>query len=228
MKMSQSSFRAKTILVKKSRGRKASSQRWLHRHLNDPYVQRAKEQGYRSRAVFKILEIHEKFHLFKPGMRIGDLGAAPGSWSQAVAPLVLAPQKGNVFAIDILPMEPPEGVTFVQGDFLDEQVQKYFQSLISEPLDILLSDMAAPTTGHATTDHIRTSLLADAAFSFARQNLRVGGTFIAKVFSGGTHQDLLTELKERFSTIKHFKPASSRKESPELYVICQGLKSPKI
>lgn len=220
---SNMSLRTKKVSLKTGRGRKTSSQRWLRRHFNDPYVQQAHAQGYRSRAAFKILEIHQKYKLFKPGQVIMDLGAAPGGWSQVVAPLIKAnPQKGQIFAIDLIAVDPIEGVTFLQGDFLDLNIQKQFETITGTKVDIVMSDMAAQTTGHASTDHTRTRMLAEAAFSFAQNALKEGGTFVTKVFAGGTHQDLLLQLKRSFASVKHFKPHSSRKESPEVYVICQG------
>jgi 23S rRNA (uridine2552-2'-O)-methyltransferase len=220
-----SSFRAKTVTLKKARGRKTSSQRWLMRHLNDPYVQQAQIQGYRSRAAFKILEIDAKYKLFKPGQIVTDLGAAPGGWSQVVAKVIKADvNPDHLFAIDLLPVEPLPGMAFIQGDFLDRATQQHMLSLTGNKVDVVISDMAAQTTGHASTDHIRTKALAESAFSFAQQVLKEGGSFITKVFAGGTHQELLVQLKKAFATVKHFKPPASRKESPEVYVVCQGFR----
>lgn len=217
------SFRAKKVSLKKARGRKNSSQRWLQRHFNDPYVQQAQQKGYRSRAAFKLLEIDAKYKLFKPGQVVVDLGAAPGGWSQIVVQAIKAnAQAPTLFAIDLLPVEPLAGMTYVQGDFLDREIQNQMKSLTHHAVDIVLSDMAAQTTGHASTDHIRTRALAEAGFSFAREVLKEGGAFITKVFAGGTHQELLVQLKQSFKSVKHFKPPASRKESSEVYVICQG------
>jgi 23S rRNA (uridine2552-2'-O)-methyltransferase len=217
------SIRVKKVQLKNARGRKTSSQRWLRRHFNDPYVQQAQRQGYRSRAAFKILEIDTKFKLFKPGHVVVDLGAAPGGWSQIAAKAITAnTQSNSLFAIDLLPVEPIPGMNYIQGDFLDLANQKKLVSLTGNQVDVVLSDMAAQTTGHASTDHTRTRALAEAAFSFAQNVLKEGGTFVTKVFAGGTHQELLIQLKQDFKSVKHYKPPASRKESPEVYVVCQG------
>lgn len=219
-------FRKKSIKLKTARGRKNSSQRWLQRQLNDPYVQEAQSLGYRSRAAFKLIEINEKFDLISANSTIVDLGAAPGGWSQIAARLITEKKgNGHVFAIDLLDMDGLDGVTFIKGDFLDKTNQDHLIRLLPGPIDFVMSDMAAYTTGHAGTDHIRTKLLGEAAFTFAKQHLKNGGNFIAKVFAGGTHEELLLLLKAHFQTVKHFKPPSSRKESPETYVVCLGFRS---
>jgi 23S rRNA (uridine2552-2'-O)-methyltransferase len=219
------SSRAQSVRLVKKRGRKVSSQRWLERHLNDPYVQEAKKQGWRSRAAFKILQVQERYGLFKPGQCVVDLGCAPGGWSQVVAELIAADKgQGVLIGTDLLLTDPIPGMIFIQGDFLDPNVKAQVDGHVQGPLDVVLSDMAASTTGHSDTDHWRTQQLVEAAFFFARRHLREGGSLVAKVFVGGTHQDLLQDLKRAFKTVKHFKPPASRKESPEMYVICQGFK----
>jgi 23S rRNA (uridine2552-2'-O)-methyltransferase len=219
------SGRSVSVRLKTARGRKNSSQRWLMRQLNDPYVQQAKAKGYRSRAAFKIIEIDEKHKIFKAGNTVVDLGAAPGGWSQiALERISTSKLKGRIFAIDLLEMDGIAGVEFFKGDFLDREIQTQFRALIPDGVDVVMSDMAASTTGHSNTDHIRTIALAEAAFSFARDFLKEGGTFIAKVFQGGTDAVLLVQLKASFKTVKHFKPPASRKESPEMYVVAQGFR----
>ena len=214
-------FRKKSIRLKTARGRKNSSQRWLQRQLNDPYVQEAQSLGYRSRAAFKLIEINERFDLIKPNSIIVDLGAAPGGWSQIAAQMIAEKKgRGAVFALDLLEMDALTGVTFVQGDFLEPEIKQKLRDLLPGPVDFVMSDMAAYTTGHAGTDHLRTTLLGEMAFSFALETLKPGGNFVAKVFAGGTHKALLDLLKKHFKTIKHFKPPASRKESPETYVVC--------
>ncbi len=220
---SHSGFRKKSIQLKTARGRKKSSQRWLQRQLNDPYVQEAQTRGYRSRAAFKLLEINDRFDLIHPNTIIVDLGAAPGGWSQIAAQIMKDKKgKGHVFALDMLEMDALEGVTFVQGDFLEKENKEKLRALLPGPVDLVISDMAALTTGHSGTDHVRTTILGETAFAFAKEELKSGGHFVAKVFAGGTHKELLDLLKLHFETVKHFKPPASRKESPETYVICLG------
>jgi 23S rRNA (uridine2552-2'-O)-methyltransferase len=221
------SYRAKSVRLKTARGRTNSSQRWLQRQLNDPYVQQAQAMGYRSRAAFKLLQIQEKFKLFKRGQRIADLGAAPGGWSQVIIELIKNQKnESNVclFGIDLLEIKTMPGACFVIGDFLDPQVQSDFASKIVDLVDGVVSDMAASTTGHSNTDHIRTVVLAAEAFDVGKKFLKKGGFFVAKVFQGGADKDLLDNLKANFSEVKHFKPPASRKESPEMYVIAKGFK----
>ncbi len=221
IKRPMSGFRKKSVQLKTARGRKNSSQRWLQRQLNDPYVQEAQSLGYRSRAAFKFIEINERFDLVKPNSVIVDLGAAPGGWSQIAAQIIKDKHgKGSVFALDILEMDALNGVTFVQGNFLEQESKQKLAALLPGPVDLIISDLAAYTTGHAGTDHLRTTLLGETAFSFALEHLRPGGHFVAKVFAGGTHREMLDLLKKHFQTVKHFKPPASRKESPETYVIC--------
>jgi 23S rRNA (uridine2552-2'-O)-methyltransferase len=208
--------------VKTAHKRSLSSQKWLERQLNDPYVARAKREGYRSRAAFKLLEIDEKYHILKPGQRVVDLGAAPGGWSQIAARKV--GPKGRVVGIDLLPIDPMPGVEFIQLDFLDESAPARLVELLGGPADVVMSDMAANTTGHKKTDHLRIMGLAEAAIYFAREILAPGGVFIAKVFQGGTESQLLADLKRDFSVVHHVKPAASRADSAELYVMATGFR----
>lgn len=222
---STGAFRKKAVILKTARGRKNSSQRWLQRQLNDPYVQEAQALGYRSRAAFKFIEINDRFDLIKPNSLVVDLGAAPGGWSQIVAQMIKDKRgKGHVYALDILEMDALEGVTFIQGDFLEKEQKDRLANLLPGPVDLVISDMAAYTTGHAGTDHLRTTLLGETALSFALEHLKKEGTFVAKVFAGGTHKEMLDLLKRYFKTVKHFKPPASRKESPETYVVCLNFK----
>ncbi|KLK94927.1 ribosomal RNA large subunit methyltransferase E [Microvirga vignae] len=208
--------------VKTANKRSLSSQKWLERQLNDPYVARAKREGYRSRAAFKLLEIDEKYHILKPGQRIVDLGAAPGGWSQIAAKKV--GPKGKVVGIDLLPIDPMAGVEFIQLDFLDESAPGKLIEMLGGPADVVMSDMAANTTGHKKTDHLRIIGLAEAAIYFAREILAPGGVFVAKVFQGGTENQLLNDLKRDFAVVRHVKPAASRADSAELYVLATGFR----
>jgi 23S rRNA (uridine2552-2'-O)-methyltransferase len=209
----------KRVRVKSAKGRSVSSTRWLSRQLNDPYVRAAKAKGYRSRAAFKLIELDEKFHFLKKGARILDLGAAPGGWSQ-----VAAARGAKIVATDILEMEPIAGVEFIRADFLDAQTPRRLKEALGGPADIVLSDMAAPTTGHRATDHIRTVALLEAALEIASEVLKPGGAFIGKVFQGGATGELLARIKKEFSSVKHVKPPASRAESVELYLVAQGFK----
>jgi 23S rRNA (uridine2552-2'-O)-methyltransferase len=204
----------------KSKGRKLSSKLWLERQLNDPYVARAKREGFRSRAAYKLIEIDDKARLLKKGARVIDLGAAPGGWSQVAARRVGA--QGQVVAIDVLPMDAVAGVDFAQLDFLSADAPKKLQALLGGPADVVLSDMAANATGHAKTDHLKIMGLVEAAADFAREVLAPGGTFLAKVLQGGTEAALLTALKRDFKSVKHVKPAASRSDSAELYLLATG------
>ena len=204
----------------KSKGRKLSSKLWLERQLNDPYVARAKREGFRSRAAYKLIEIDDKARVLKKGMRVIDLGAAPGGWSQVAARRVGA--QGQVVAIDVLPMDAVAGVDFAQLDFLSADAPKKLQALLGGPADVVLSDMAANATGHAMTDHLKIMGLVEAAADFAREVLAPGGTFLAKVLQGGTEAALLTALKRDFKSVKHVKPAASRSDSAELYLLATG------
>jgi 23S rRNA (uridine2552-2'-O)-methyltransferase len=208
--------------VKTANKRSLSSQKWLERQLNDPYVARAKREGYRSRAAFKLLEIDEKFKILKPGQKIVDLGAAPGGWSQ-IAAKVVGP-KGRVVGIDLLPIDPMAGVEFIQLDFLDESAPGKLIEMLGGPADVVMSDMAANTTGHKKTDHLRIIGLAEAAIYFAREILAPGGAFVAKVFQGGTENQLLADLKRDFAVVRHVKPGASRADSAELYVLATGFR----
>ena len=201
----------------KSKGRKLSSKLWLERQLNDPYVARAKREGFRSRAAYKLIEIDDKARLLKKGARVIDLGAAPGGWSQVAARRVGA--QGQVVAIDVLPMDAVAGVDFAQLDFLSADAPEKLQALLGGPADVVLSDMAANATGHAKTDHLKIMGLVEAAADFAREVLAPGGTFLAKVLQGGTEAALLTALKRDFKSVKHVKPAASRSDSAELYLL---------
>lgn len=207
--------------VKTARGRTASSNRWLSRQLNDPYVKQAKAEGYRSRAAYKLIELDEKFGLLKGAQRVVDLGIAPGGWSQVVRKV--AP-RAAIVGIDLLPTEPIEGVTIFQMDFMADEAPEALESALDGAPDLVLSDMAANTVGHKQTDHLRTMGLVETAADFAIQTLAPGGAFVAKVFAGGTDPDLLTLLKQKFTTVKHAKPPASRKGSSEWYVIAQGFK----
>jgi len=205
--------------------RSPSSKRWLDRHLNDPYVARARKEGLRARAAFKLIEIDDKHHLLKPGARIVDLGAAPGSWSQVAAKRVGAAQgRGRVVAIDILEMAGLAGVKFGRLDLLDPHAPDAIKSLLGGAADVVLSDMAANATGHRKTDHLKTMALAEAAADFAREVLAPGGAFLCKVLQGGTQTQLLAALKREFVSVKHVKPAASRSDSAELYLLATGFR----
>lgn len=211
--------------VKKKRGLKESSRRWLERHLNDPYVQRSKADGYRSRAAYKLIEIDDKHHLLKPGQKVIDLGAAPGGWCQVAAARTKSSEATpHVVGIDYLEMDAVPGVAILQMDFLDDQAPaRLVEALGGEP-DIVLSDMAAPTTGHRRTDHIRTMHLCEVAADFAVSVLKPGGHFLTKTFQGGTEGDLLDMLKRSFRSVHHVKPPASRDESVELYLLAKDFK----
>jgi 23S rRNA (uridine2552-2'-O)-methyltransferase len=209
------------VKVKTSKGRTAQSNRWLERQLNDPYVRRAKAEGWRSRAAFKLIELDEKFALLRRARHVIDLGVAPGGWAQVVRKL--AP-KAQVVGIDLLPVDAINGVTLFQMDFMDDKAPELLREALGEAPDLVLSDMAANTVGHAQTDHLRTMGLVEAAAWFAIENLRPGGAFVAKAFAGGTDTELLAVLKKHFTTVKHAKPPASRKGSVEWYVVAQGFK----
>ena len=214
------------VRVKTAKKRTHSSTLWLDRQLNDPYVARAKREGYRSRAAYKLIEIDSKQHLFKPGMRVVDLGAAPGGWSQVAAARVKSVEgKGQVVAIDLLAMEAIAGVEFLMLDFMDETAPSRLTAMLRDGrADIVLSDMAAQGTGHVGTDHLRIMGLAEAAAEFACEVLSPGGAFVCKVFQGGMERDLLDRLKRAFATVKHVKPPASRQESAEMYVVALGFR----
>jgi 23S rRNA (uridine2552-2'-O)-methyltransferase len=216
--------RSLKVRVKTARKRSLSSTLWLERQLNDPYVARAKREGMRSRAAFKILEIDDKAHFLKKGARVVDLGAAPGGWSQVAAKRVGAPGQGRVVAIDLLDMESVAGVDFMQLDFLEPDAPEKLKALLGGPADVVLSDMAANTTGHTRTDHLRIMALVEVAFEFAREVLAPGGAFLAKVLQGGTEASLLAALKRDFQSVKHIKPPASRADSAELYLLATGFR----
>lgn len=207
--------------LKSARKRTASSQRWLERQLNDPYVKRAREEGYRSRAAFKLIELDERFGLLRGARRVVDLGIAPGGWAQVVREK--APHAAIV-GIDLLETEPIEGVEILQMDFMADEAPAALEAGLDGPPDLVLSDMAANTVGHKQTDHLRTMALVEAAAWFAIETLEQGGAFVAKVLAGGTDKDLLAMLKSHFSTVKHAKPPASRKGSSEWYVVAQHFK----
>ncbi len=214
------------VRVKTSKGRKIGSTLWLQRQLNDPYVAKARAEGYRSRAAYKIQELDERYKLFHKGQRIVDLGAAPGGWSQVAAPIVgSTEQKPLIVGIDYLEMAPIPGVILLQKDFNDEDAPAaLIEALGGHKVDIVMSDMAAPTTGHRATDHIRIIALVELAADFAVRVLAPGGTFIAKVFQGGTEHELLGVLKRHFATTIHAKPKASRADSAETYLLARGFK----
>lgn len=207
--------------IRTAKGRKISSTRWLERQLNDPYVKRAKAEDYRSRAAYKLLELDERFGLLKGVKSVIDLGIAPGGWSQVVRRRV--PQS-KVVGIDLLPTDPIDGVNILQMDFMDDNAPERLREALDGPADLVLSDMAANTVGHPQTDHLRTMALVEAGLEFAREVLRPGGAYVAKVLAGGADNDLVAELKRNFASVKHAKPPASRKGSSEWYVIAQGFK----
>ena len=208
--------------LRSAKGRKVSSTRWLERQLNDPYVKRAKAEGYRSRAAYKLIELDEKYGLLKGVKAVVDLGIAPGGWSQVVRKK--AP-KAAVAGIDLLPTDPIEGVAILQMDFMDEAAPaRLHEAIGTDQVDLVMSDMAANTVGHPQTDHLRTMALVEAGMLFATEALRPGGAYVAKVLAGGADNNLVAELKRHFATVKHAKPPASRKDSSEWYVIAQGFK----
>ena len=211
----------KDTRVRTAKKRSESSTRWLQRQLNDPYVKQAKADGYRSRAAYKLIEMDEKFGLLKGASRIVDLGIAPGGWAQVARKVV---PKAQVVGIDLLEVEPIDGVEIFQMDFMDEDAPRVLEEALGGKADLVMSDMAANTVGHKQTDHLRTMGLVEAGAWFAVENLEKGGTFLAKVLAGGTDKDLLDLLKKHFKTVKHAKPPASRKGSSEWYVIAQGFK----
>lgn len=224
---SNNSGRSLKVRVKSGRGRTPAQKRWLERQLNDPYVARAKRQGLRSRAAFKLEEIDDKYRLLKQGAKVVDLGAAPGGWSQVAARRVGAAEgRGRVVAIDRLAMPPVPGVEFLHLDFLDPDAPERLRALLGGPADLVLSDMAANATGHRQTDHLKIMALAEAAAMFAGDVLKEGGSFLCKVLRGGTEGVLLATLKRNFAMVRHVKPAASRADSAELYLIATGFRHP--
>ncbi len=208
--------------VRSAKGRSASSTRWLQRQLNDPYVDEAKRRGYRARSAFKLAQLDDKLRLIKRGARVVDLGAAPGGWSQVAAER--AGPEGRVVGVDLQAIEPMPGAVFLEADMLDPEAAEQIDAALNGPADLVLSDMAAPATGHAPTDHLRTVALAEAALAFAEAVLAEGGGFVAKVLQGGTEATLLARLKRNFARVRHMKPPASRAESAELYVVATGFR----
>ena len=208
--------------LQKARGRSTSSQRWLARQLNDPYVAAAQRQGYRARSAYKLAEMDDKLGLIKPGARIVDLGAAPGSWAQVA--LERAGPEGRLVGLDLSEVDPLPGAVFLLGDVRDGNLAARLEAALEGPADVVLSDMAAPSSGHGATDHLRTMALIEAALDLAEALLRPGGGFLAKVLLGGTESDLLVRLKQGFAQVRHIKPPASRKDSRELYVAALGFR----
>lgn len=206
--------------VKTARGRKIGSKLWLERQINDPYVKKAQEMGYRSRAAFKLEELNDKFRLIRPGSLVVDLGCAPGGWVQ----IAMGLGAERVVGIDVLPVELIAGSELLKMDFMDDEAPAAIKALLGRAPDIVLSDLAANTTGHRQTDHLKTVALVDAAANFAMETLKPGGHFVTKVFQGGAEKTLLDTLKENFKTVRHAKPKSSRKGSPEIYLVALGFK----
>jgi 23S rRNA (uridine2552-2'-O)-methyltransferase len=217
--------RGLAVRVKTAKSRDLASTLWLERQLNDPYVQEARKLGYRSRAAFKLAQLDDKCRLLKPGMRVVDLGAAPGGWTQiAVERTKALTSKAKIIALDILPMDPVPPAIVLHLDFTKDSAPDALKAALDGEADLVLSDMAAPTTGHRETDHIRIIALADMAYEFAAEVLAPGGAFVAKVFQGGSEKELLSRLKQDFATIRHVKPPASRAESAEVYVVAQGFR----
>jgi len=214
--------RTAAVTLRTARGRTVASQLWLVRQLNDPYVQAAKTQGFRSRAAFKLAELDDRFKLIRRGARVVDLGAAPGGWIQ----VALQRGAGHVLAVDLLPIDPIQGATLIQGDFTAPDMPERLTALLGGKADLVLSDMAPNTTGHVATDHLRIMALAEMALEFSLAILAPGGAFVAKLFQGGSEKEMLTRLKKNFSSVRHAKPPASRKESSELYVVATGFRLP--
>jgi len=226
VKASQPGARQLRARVKTARQRTLSSTLWLDRQLNDPFVAAARQAGYRSRAAWKLIQLDDRYHLLRPGLKVLDLGAAPGGWTQVAVARVKAGEAGGgtVLAVDINDMEPVSGAQFLKLDFLAADAETQVRAALGGPVDVLLSDMAAPATGHRQTDHLRVMALCAAALDFALQVLRHDGAFVAKVLKGGTENTLLTALKQNFKQVRHAKPAASRKDSAEAYVVATGFK----
>ena len=218
--------RRASVRLKTARGRTVSSQRWLQRQLNDPYVAEAKKRGYRSRAAFKLLQLDHQLRFLKAGARVIDLGAAPGGWTQVAVERVRSEKGGGgvVVGIDITPVEPIAGATVLAKDFYDDDAPEALKVLLGGPADVVMSDMAASATGDPQVDHLRIMALAEAAHDFARQVLKPGGAFVAKVLQGGTERTLLDQLKRDFAKVRHVKPAASRADSAEMYVVGTGFR----
>jgi 23S rRNA (uridine2552-2'-O)-methyltransferase len=217
------------VTVKSAGKRKLSSKLWLERQLNDPYVAQAKRDGWRSRAAYKLIEMDDKYRLLKLGQVVVDLGAAPGGWSQVAARKVGSLEgKGKVVAIDLLDMPEVPGVTFTQLDFMDDRAPDMLRDMIDGGVDVVMSDMAANTTGHRKTDQLRIVGLVEAAAAFAAEVLKPGGTFIAKVFQSGADAELLAQVKRDFATVRHVKPAASRQDSSERYLLATGFRGGQV
>ncbi|MEO5335545.1 MAG: RlmE family RNA methyltransferase [Magnetospirillum sp. WYHS-4] len=217
--------RGLTERVRTAKKRSISSTLWLERQLNDPYVAEAKRQGYRSRAAFKLIELDDRFHILRAGLRVVDLGAAPGGWTQVTVERV---KGAPVVALDIDEMPPVPGARVLLADFLDDAAPALLHEALGGPADLVLSDMSPPTTGHAATDHLRIMALVEAALEFAVETLAPGGAFVAKVFQGGTEHQLLAHMKRLFDSVRHAKPPASRKGSAEVYVVAMGFKGRKL
>ncbi|MFT9159490.1 MAG: RlmE family RNA methyltransferase [Acetobacter sp.] len=216
--------RAKSVSLRTARGRTTAQQRWLARQLNDPYVQAAQKQGWRSRAAFKLIELDDRFHLIRPGMKVVDLGAAPGGWTQVLVKRGAA----QVVGVDLLPVEPVPGATIIEGDFTADGMAEQLTAMLGGGADLVVSDMAPNTTGHAAPDHQRIIGLAEEALYFAFDILAEGGGFVAKVFQGGAEKTMLNTLKQAFAQVRHAKPPASRKDSAELYVVATGFRPQKL
>lgn len=218
--------RSESVRVKSARGRKVSSTLWLQRQLNDPYVQRAKAEGWRSRAAFKLIELNDKYHLLKPGMKVVDLGAAPGGWSQVAVQITGAGTRRDaaVVGLDLLPVDTIAGAELIVKDFMDDDAPDVLKEMLGGNAQLVMSDMAPNTTGHATTDHLRIMGLCEAAFDYACEVLDEGGAFICKTFQGGAQNELLTTIKQRFASVRHAKPKASRADSSEMYLVATGFK----
>ncbi|HET6160987.1 MAG TPA: RlmE family RNA methyltransferase [Dongiaceae bacterium] len=220
--MARPSGRGLTVRVKSAGKRSVSSTRWLERQLNDPYVAEAKKQGFRSRAAFKLLQLDEKFHLLKEGARVVDLGAAPGGWCQVAVDRI--GERGKVVGIDLLPMDPIPGADLIQMDFMSDEAPDELKRRLGALANVVLSDMAASSTGHSQTDHLKIMALAETAYAFAKDVLAKGGVFVCKVLQGGATGELLTLLKRDFAEVKHVKPPASRSDSAEIYVVALGFR----
>ena len=214
-----------TVRVKSARGRRSSSTRWLQRQLNDPYVQAAQREGYRSRAAYKLIELNDRFRLLKPGMVVVDLGATPGGWAQVAAKIV--GKRGHVIAVDLNEFDPLPDVEQIIGDVTELETGRLIQEAAGGPVDLVLNDMAPQSSGHRSTDHLRIIGLAEAALDLTGEILKPGGGFIAKVWQGGTENELLATLKEQFEKVRHAKPPASRSDSAEMYVVAQGFRGAK-
>ena len=218
------SGRGRRTRVRTAKKRSVSSTRWLERQFNDPYVAERARRGFRSRAAFKLAELDGRFRLLRSGAKVVDLGAAPGGWTQVAAERI--GPKGRVVATDILAMDPIAGAAIIEADFTDGATPAKIRAALGGPADVVLSDMSPSATGHGPTDHLRIVALAEAAFEFAREVLKPGGAFVAKVFQGGAEGRLLAELKRTFTSVRHAKPPASRPESAETYVVAQGFRAP--